>query len=395
MKNKFILCTVLLLIFTLTACNNQDETKPDNPDTKASTETTANNNTQPQSNQTKTEINKSDYSELRYEDPSLRYAEDFIIDDSNLPEMGPPGITKINLQERKLVKFNNDNTQLKSSMAIEYINDKLYVVDQKNNCIAILDLDGNRIETWGQLGSKPGEFSSPKDIAYDDKNKLIYILDNSNNRVQVFNIEHQFIKEISLKKMKLASSKKYQNITVDNNKNIYITTTDAVMPKQRLCRISEKGNIYWYPGVFYGETAKYKNDIYSFDAYEVLIYRDEIKNKTGDSICAQGRSSLYKIIGDRKEKIYDFPNMYSPSCLCISNEDVYAYSSFHFTFDKFHIENNKLHYEYTMTDKIKYHNKFDIFDVSAVIVGNSIYIGERQTGELYKLSLNEVNDNEK
>ncbi len=388
MKNKVLFCTILLLILSFTACNSQDETKANNSDTKTSKENTASNDTLPHSNQTKEEVKKSDLNEFIFTTPDLRYVEDFEVDGH--PSGGEPEIRNPLLNLHPIQKIPHNKTKLKSALEIEYINNKLYVVDEISNCIAILDLEGNRVDTWGQLGSKPGEFSSPKDIAYNLKNKHIYVLDNANHRIQEFDSEHNYIKEISLKNLKVESPKCYQSISIDSNDNIYITFSGGSLPELRMCRINSNEEVFRYPWLLYGECFEHNGNIYCFDTFEIQIYRE----KAADYATVQGKSSLYKINKDDREKLYAFPNAYSPGFVCFHNENIYAFSSSLFTLDLFEKTKPKLKYKYTLSNEVNYYN-IDIFDINATIVDNFIYFSKRHTGELYKLSLSEVNDNEK
>ena len=55
-----------------------------------------------------------------------------------------------------------------------------------NNRIVHFDRHGKFINTWGKLGTAPGEFSIPHSIQCDSKGR-VYVADRNNVRVQVFN----------------------------------------------------------------------------------------------------------------------------------------------------------------------------------------------------------------
>jgi len=61
----------------------------------------------------------------------------------------------------------------------------IYVADESNNCIQILDTNGNYISKLGSLGDGQGKFNTPADIAIDASNN-VYVLDTGNNLVQKF-----------------------------------------------------------------------------------------------------------------------------------------------------------------------------------------------------------------
>ena len=62
---------------------------------------------------------------------------------------------------------------------------RIYVADTGNGRIQILNPDLTLCSSFGQKGSKNGEFLSPNDIAIDSVGNL-YITDQYNHRIQVF-----------------------------------------------------------------------------------------------------------------------------------------------------------------------------------------------------------------
>jgi DNA-binding beta-propeller fold protein YncE len=70
---------------------------------------------------------------------------------------------------------------------------ELFVADgYGNNRIVHLDRDGRFIESWGQLGTKPGEFSLPHAIVRDAQGRF-YVADRNNARIQVFNQRGRYL----------------------------------------------------------------------------------------------------------------------------------------------------------------------------------------------------------
>jgi DNA-binding beta-propeller fold protein YncE len=63
-----------------------------------------------------------------------------------------------------------------------------------NNRIVHFDERGRFVETWGSLGSGPGEFSLPHSIALDSRGRL-FVADRNNARVQVFDQAGRFLDE--------------------------------------------------------------------------------------------------------------------------------------------------------------------------------------------------------
>jgi hypothetical protein len=62
----------------------------------------------------------------------------------------------------------------------------VFVSDGYGNARVVhFDRDGKYVKEWGELGSKPGQFSIPHAICLDSKGRL-YVADRNNVRVQVF-----------------------------------------------------------------------------------------------------------------------------------------------------------------------------------------------------------------
>jgi hypothetical protein len=63
-----------------------------------------------------------------------------------------------------------------------------------NNRVVHFDREGRFVKAWGQLGTKPGEFSLPHAIDVDSQGRL-YVADRNNVRVQVFDQSGEFVDE--------------------------------------------------------------------------------------------------------------------------------------------------------------------------------------------------------
>jgi DNA-binding beta-propeller fold protein YncE len=71
----------------------------------------------------------------------------------------------------------------------------LYVSDGYGNARVVhFDETGKYAGEWGELGSKPGQFSIPHSIAADSKGRL-YVADRNNARIQVFERDGKFLEE--------------------------------------------------------------------------------------------------------------------------------------------------------------------------------------------------------
>ncbi len=75
-------------------------------------------------------------------------------------------------------------------------NGNIYISDGYiNSRIAKVDKDGNWLKSWGEPGSKPGQFDTPHSIAVDAEGK-VYVADRGNRRIQVFDGDGKFLRQI-------------------------------------------------------------------------------------------------------------------------------------------------------------------------------------------------------
>jgi sugar lactone lactonase YvrE len=66
-----------------------------------------------------------------------------------------------------------------------------------NSRVAKIDKNGNWVKSWGDRGTKPGEFNTPHSITADAKGN-IYVADRGNRRIQVFDGEGTFLREFTI-----------------------------------------------------------------------------------------------------------------------------------------------------------------------------------------------------
>ncbi|MFC1601852.1 SMP-30/gluconolactonase/LRE family protein, partial [Candidatus Sumerlaeota bacterium] len=76
-----------------------------------------------------------------------------------------------------------DEGEFQRPMSIALHGDRLYVADSCNHRIQVFDLDGQLLDVLGGLGSEPGQFRYPYDLAVDGKGN-IYVCEYGNHRVQ-------------------------------------------------------------------------------------------------------------------------------------------------------------------------------------------------------------------
>jgi len=70
---------------------------------------------------------------------------------------------------------------------------ELYVADGYGNCrVHRFSADGDLIQSWGEIGTGPGEFHLPHGIACDAEGRVL-VCDRENDRIQVFSPDGVFL----------------------------------------------------------------------------------------------------------------------------------------------------------------------------------------------------------
>lgn len=79
-----------------------------------------------------------------------------------------------------------------AGVRISPVSGNIYVADQYNNRVQVLDPNGNPLLAFGSAGSGPGQLLQPIGIEVDDKEN-VYVADSINSRVQVFDKNGNFL----------------------------------------------------------------------------------------------------------------------------------------------------------------------------------------------------------
>ena len=88
-----------------------------------------------------------------------------------------------------------------------------------NNRILKFSKDGKLINTWGKLGSGPGEFDQPHSMAMDSKGRL-FVGDRNNNRIQIFDQDGKFIAEWK-------QFSRPSGVYIDQNDILYVADSES------------------------------------------------------------------------------------------------------------------------------------------------------------------------
>ena len=84
-----------------------------------------------------------------------------------------------------LRSFGCNNNELKNPCGICVAGHYVYVTIRSNSCVSVFTTDGVYVTSFGQLGSKEGEFRFPRYL-YVDKDGFVYVCDHGNSRIQCF-----------------------------------------------------------------------------------------------------------------------------------------------------------------------------------------------------------------
>jgi hypothetical protein len=101
---------------------------------------------------------------------------------------------------------------------------KLYVVNTGMHGIAVFDLEGNYVSSFGQRGAGGGEFNYPLSLAFRDS---LYVVDGLNYRIEKLDVNGRYGSSIGQHGNVAGRFASPKGIAVDSDGNIYVT--DALM----------------------------------------------------------------------------------------------------------------------------------------------------------------------
>src|SRR5437867_1828812 len=92
--------------------------------------------------------------------------------------------------------------------------DSIYVVDSGHNRIAKFNPDGQVLASWGSEGSGDGQFKGISSVAVDPMNNKLYVADPLNSRIQVFDSNGKFLTKWSIPEW--GQTLGFEDLTVDS-----------------------------------------------------------------------------------------------------------------------------------------------------------------------------------
>ena len=101
--------------------------------------------------------------------------------------------------------------------------DSIYVVDSGRNRIVELSPDGQVLTSWGSEGSGDGQFIGLSSVAVDPMNNKVYVADPLNSRIQVFDSNGKFLSKWSVPEWGKAVG--YEDLAIDSSRNRLYTSS--------------------------------------------------------------------------------------------------------------------------------------------------------------------------
>lgn len=163
-----------------------------------------------------------------------------------------------------------------TGMAIDEINDRLYVTDSAAHVVYVYRLDGEFLSLLGGRGSERGKFNFPSHLFVDGLGRL-YVTDAMNFRVQIFDSGGNYIDSFGTLGELYGNLDKPKGVAVDAGGRIFVVDSIKDMVKiydrsgKLLLFFGEKGNErgqFWLPsGIFIDR----ENLIYVADTYNMRV----------------------------------------------------------------------------------------------------------------------------
>ncbi len=131
-------------------------------------------------------------------------------------------ITCFNPEGEPLAQFGREELVRPTGLAIDKERNRLYVADVRGNRISVFDTEKfSLIQHIGKVGKEPGEFSAPTNVAVDREGNL-YVSDNLNYRIQVLNRRGRFLRAFGEVGNGPGFFARPKGVAVDSEGHIYV-----------------------------------------------------------------------------------------------------------------------------------------------------------------------------
>lgn len=109
-----------------------------------------------------------------------------------------------------------------TGIAINTKTGRLYVVNNASHNIAVFDLTGKHLFSFGRRGSLERSFNYPVSVAIDSKGDIV-VSDTMNARIQIFDQDGKFIRAFGQRGDGVTDFQQIKGVAVDRDDNIYVT----------------------------------------------------------------------------------------------------------------------------------------------------------------------------
>ncbi|BDF35471.1 hypothetical protein CE91St62_35340 [Lachnospiraceae bacterium] len=251
-----------------------------------------------------------------------------------------------------------DKTEI---MGMVFTADGMLLVDGLNSQLIILSPDGTVLEKKGKLGSSPGEFQNPTGITKDDT--YIYVLDDGNNRIQLFDMEMEYVKEITIDKSGFEAQTIFRDLAVNGSGDIYMSG-DTILnpgivfysaPDYRQEHIEEN---------FCGFLSSYEGKIYALTSGQIYLPSDS-EAYAGFGLHS-GACTFLSVDGKKMTRISSLEGQNYTNDFIMSDNVIYCTNSTYAELQRFETDGN-------------YSNSLGQFDEGA----SFNYVAEDDEGQIY------------
>ncbi len=213
--------------------------------------------------------------------------------------------------------FGTSYLNMPLGMAIDS-KDRLYVTDTRRNRIQVFSADGKHLKQIELPKNKKGEPTEPVDVAIDNKRNLLYVVDNSNHRVLIINLKNnKVIKTVGKMGMESGEFRWPFSITINRQGVVYVvdvinTTVRTIHPNEKWAFGFDIGSWGIQKGEFYrpkGTAIDSKGNVFVSDSYLGVIQQFGPKGRflavlTDSDGKIHRFTTPTRLYIDRKRKLY-------------------------------------------------------------------------------------------
>ena len=112
------------------------------------------------------------------------------------------------------------------SIGVHPLSQKVYVVEQGNHRVQILNPDLTFASMFGSRGTENGQFINPCDVAFNSCGD-VFVLDHDNLRIQVFTSGGEYMWQFTKREHIEGELKNPQSIAIDSGDRVYVTEQES------------------------------------------------------------------------------------------------------------------------------------------------------------------------